>query len=137
MGGVMPPFLKNCTAINPTTKRIANLDRTRAFMAFRPMMATKIGIRAFSFNFSSSRKGSKSFFLRIPLAWAVATSFSVNSTSRSARLRAGRYFNRASTSGRSMPYSKLLRYFTVRETRASSTLESERASVVVPSLSSR
>lgn len=42
---------------------MANLDSIKAFMAFRPMSATKIGIRAFIFNFNKSKIGSSSFFL--------------------------------------------------------------------------
>lgn len=137
MGGVMPPFLKNCTAMNPTTSRMASFESTRAFMALRPMIATKIGIRAFSFNFSSSKNGNSSFFFRMPLACVVATSSFLNSRSRSARLLPGRYFSLASTNGRSTAYSWLLRYLNVRATRASSKLSRDLASVVVPSLLSR
>lgn len=103
IGAGMPPFLKNCTAMKPTTRRIASFESTKAFRALRPIMATKIGIKAFNLSFKRSRKGSRSFFLRRPRAWLVATALSLNSMSRSARLLLGRYFKLASTNGMSIP----------------------------------
>jgi hypothetical protein len=52
----------------PATSRMASLLRTRALRAFTPMMATKMGMRAFSFSLTSSRRGSRSFFFSIPRA---------------------------------------------------------------------
>lgn len=44
------------------TKVIANFERTKAFIAFIPMMATKMGIKAFIFNLRSNKTGNNNFF---------------------------------------------------------------------------
>lgn len=62
MGIPRPDFLTSWATMNPSTRVMASLDRIRAFMALRPIRATKIGIRAFILSFSSSSTGSRSFF---------------------------------------------------------------------------
>jgi hypothetical protein len=64
----IPNFLHSCRMRKPATRRKASLLRIRAFRAFTPIRATKIGMRAFSFSFTSSRRGSSSFFFRMPRA---------------------------------------------------------------------
>lgn len=54
--------------MKPTTRIMAILLRIRAFIALIPMIATKIGIRAFILSFNSNKAGKRSFFFRIPLA---------------------------------------------------------------------
>jgi hypothetical protein len=64
----IPVFLHSCMMRKPATRRMASLLRTRAFRAFTPMMATKMGMRNFSFSLISSSRGSRSFFFSIPRA---------------------------------------------------------------------
>lgn len=63
-----PVFLTNCAITKPRTMVMANFDKIKALTAFRPMRATKIGIRAFIFSFMRSRTGKRSFFLSRPRA---------------------------------------------------------------------
>lgn len=53
---------------NPRTIVMANFDKTKAFIAFNPMIATKIGIKAFILSFKRSKTGKRSFFFNNPRA---------------------------------------------------------------------
>jgi hypothetical protein len=64
----IPAFLHSCMMRKPATSRKASLLRIRAFKDFTPIMATKIGMRALSFNLISSRRGRRSFFFSKPRA---------------------------------------------------------------------
>lgn len=47
---------------------MANLDRIRALVAFRPIRATKMGMSIFIFSFIRTRTGKSSFFFNRPRA---------------------------------------------------------------------
>lgn len=47
---------------------MASLLKMSALIALMPMMATRIGIKAFIFSFRRSRTGSRSFFFKMPRA---------------------------------------------------------------------